>query len=63
MNSTTTTRRTAAFVCAAVATLTMLAGTDVLATHMNGNAVIAAGSSTAPATQVVVITGQRVSGS
>jgi hypothetical protein len=54
MNSTTT-RRATALVCAAVATLAMLAATDVLVTQMNSGAVLAA---TSPA-QVVVITGQR----
>jgi hypothetical protein len=53
------TRRAAAFVCAAVATLVMLAGTDQLVTHMNSGAVIAAASPASPAPQVVVVVGQR----
>jgi DNA-binding transcriptional regulator YdaS (Cro superfamily) len=58
MNSTTT-RRATALVCAAVATLAMLAATDVLVTQMNSGAVLAAATPAMPAAQVVVITGQR----
>lgn len=53
------TRRAAAFVCAAVATLTMLTVADVLVTQVNSDAVIAAAQPAAQPTQVVVITGQR----
>lgn len=53
------TRRAAAFVCAAVATLTMFTVADVMVTQVNGNAVIAAIQPAAQPTQVVVITGHR----
>ena len=53
------TRRAAAFVCAAVATLTMFTAADVLVTNVNTDAVIAAASSASPAAQVVVVVGQR----
>jgi hypothetical protein len=58
MNSTNT-RRAAAFVCASIATLAMLVGTDMVAAHKNSSAVIAAGTPATPAAQVVVIIGQR----
>jgi hypothetical protein len=53
------TRRAAAFVCATVATLAMLVGTDMMATHKNSNAIIAANQPATAAAQVVVVTGQR----
>jgi hypothetical protein len=53
------TRRAAAFACAAVATLAMLAVTDALFTQMNSGAVLAQSAPAATTPQVVVITGQR----
>jgi hypothetical protein len=53
------TRRAAAFACATVATLAMLVGTDLVAAHKTSSAVMAANAAGTPATQVVVIIGQR----
>ena len=54
------TRQASAIVCAAIATLAMLAGTDLLATQMTSSEPYATRSSTPPTTAMqVVVVGQR----